>query len=98
VGTRAARAGWAGADDGAHYVTVMDLGPRAAILTPVNRIVRRRFPDDKVRAWVKHNIEEVGQIEYLLPTLHSGEAEPAQRAQTGKGAPHRQHGQPEPVH
>lgn len=34
------------------------------------------------RAWVKHNIEEVGQLEYLLPGLaSSGEAEPAQCAQ-----------------
>lgn len=30
---------------------------------------------------VKHNIEEVGQLEHLLPQLKSsGEAEPAQRA------------------
>lgn len=60
---------WSVGVDGAHYVTVMDLGVRSALLSPVNRIVRRRFPDDKVRAWVKHNIEEVGQLEHLLPTL-----------------------------
>ena len=59
---------WSAGPDGAHYVTVLDLGVRSALLAPVNRIVRRRFPDDKVRAWVKHNIEEVGQLEYLLPT------------------------------
>jgi hypothetical protein len=29
-----------------------------------------------LRAWVKHNIEEVGQLEYLLPQLKSS-AEPA---------------------
>jgi hypothetical protein len=73
---------WSAGADGAHYVTVMDLGVRSALLAPVNRIVRQRFPDDKVRAWVKHNIEEVGQLEYLLPGLaSSGEAEPAQCAQ-----------------
>ena len=73
---------WSVGADGAHYVTVMDLGVRSALLAPVNRIVCRRFPDDKVRAWVKHNIEEVGQLEYLLPQLaSSGEAEPAQRVQ-----------------
>ena len=72
---------WSAGVDGAHYVTVMDLGVRSAPLTPLNRIVRRRFPDDKVRAWVKHNIEEVGQLEYLLPQLAlSGETEPAQSA------------------
>ncbi|MCT7659791.1 hypothetical protein [Mycobacterium deserti] len=89
---------WSAGADGAHYVTVMDLGPRAAVLAPVNRIVRHRFPDTKVRAWVKHNIEEVGQLEYLLPALHSGEAEPAQRAQPGNGAPDREYGQTEQVH
>ena len=73
---------WSAGADGAHYITVMDLGVRSALLSPVNRIVRQRFPDDKVRAWVKHNIEEVGQLEYLLPQLaSSGEAEPAQCAQ-----------------
>ena len=73
---------WSAGADGAHYVSVMDLGVRSALMSPVNRIVCQRFPDDKVRAWVKHNIEEVGQLEYLLPQLaSSGEAEPAQRAQ-----------------
>jgi hypothetical protein len=90
---------WSADTDGAHYVTVMDLGVRAPLLAPVNRVLRRRFPDDKARAWVKHNIEEVGQLEYLLPRLnHSGEAEPTQRAESRDGTPHRQHGQAEPVH
>ena len=73
---------WSAGADGAYYVTVLDLGARSPLLAPVNRIVRQRFPDDKVRAWVKHNIEEVGQLEYLLPQLSaSGEPEPAQSAQ-----------------
>ena len=55
--------------EGAHYVTVMDLGVRSTLLSPVNGIVRQRFPEEKVQAWVKHNIEEVGQLEYLLPQL-----------------------------
>lgn len=60
---------WSAGADGAHYVTVMDLGVRSALMSPVNKIVCQRFPDDKVRAWVRHNIEEVGQLEYLLPQL-----------------------------
>jgi hypothetical protein len=71
---------WSAGADGAHYVTVMDLGVRSALFAPVNRLVSRHFPDDKMHAWVRHNIEEVGQLEYLLPALVSGEAEPAQRA------------------
>lgn len=62
---------WSTGADGAHYVTVMDLGVRSALLSVVNHVVRQRFPGDKMRAWVKHNIEEVGQLEYLLPQLKS---------------------------
>jgi hypothetical protein len=59
----------------------MDLGARSSLLSPINRIVRQLFPEAKMQAWVRHNIEEVGQLEYLLPQLKSsGKAEPAQRA------------------
>lgn len=61
---------WSPGSEGAHYVTVMDLGTRSAVLAPVNRMVSRRMPDVMVHAWVKHNIEEVGQLEHLLPQLH----------------------------
>jgi len=89
---------WSAGSEGAHYVTVMDLGVRSAVLSFVNKVVARRFPHDKVDAWVKHNIEEVGQLEYLLPQLESsGEAEPAQGAQGRNGTPHREHRQAEPV-
>ena len=89
---------WSAGSDGAHYVTVMDLGPRAALLAPVNRILRRRFSEAKAHAWVKHNVEEVGQLEYLLPQLESsGEAEPAQSAQGRHGAPHREYRHAEQV-
>lgn len=71
---------WSEGSDGAHYVTVMDLGTRSKRLAVANRLVMQKFPERKVHAWVKHNIEEVGQLEYLLPGLHSGKAEPAQRA------------------
>jgi hypothetical protein len=89
---------WSAGSDGAHYVTVMDLGVRSALLAAVNHVVRRRFPDDKLHAWVRHNIEEVGQLEYLLPQLEtSGEAEPAQGAQGRNGTPRREYRQAEPV-
>lgn len=60
---------WSAGSDGAHYVTVLDVGARTRFFAPINRMVHRRFPDDMLRAWVKHNIEEVGQLEYLLPQL-----------------------------
>lgn len=38
---------------------------------PVNRYLnRRRFPHHMAHAWLKHNIEEVGLLEHLLPILH----------------------------
>jgi hypothetical protein len=63
---------WSAGADGAHYVTVLDLGARSPLLSVVNRVVGRRFPEAKGQAWVKHNIEEVGQLEYLLPQLATG--------------------------
>lgn len=60
---------WSSGPDSAHYVTVLDLGARSWWMTPVNAVLRRRFPDDMARAWVKHNIEEVGLLEHLLPEI-----------------------------
>jgi hypothetical protein len=72
---------WSAGSDGVHYISVMDIGARSPLFALVNRLLCRRFSDEMLRAWVKHNIEEVGQLEYLLPRLKSsGKAEPAQRA------------------
>lgn len=68
---------WSAGVDGAHYVTVMDLGARAKAMSIVNAVALRHFPPAKSRAWVRHNIEEVGQLQYLLPLLAG--CEPAVR-------------------
>jgi len=61
---------WSEGHDGTHYVSVMDIGARSRLLTPLNHhLTKRRFPDDMVRAWILHNIEEVGHLEHLLPNL-----------------------------
>jgi hypothetical protein len=60
---------WSACAEGTHYVSVMDIGARGAVLSPLNLYVQRRFPDEMARAWVRHNIEEVGQLEHLLPQL-----------------------------
>jgi hypothetical protein len=44
------------------------LGPIAGLILPL------LFPDDKGRAWIKHNIEETGYLENFLPTLYASEA------------------------
>jgi hypothetical protein len=90
---------WSAGSDGVHYVSVMDVGARSRLLAPLNRLLCRRFSNDMLQAWVKHNIEEVGQLEYLLPQLKSsGEAEPTQRAQRRNATPRGEHRNPEPVH
>lgn len=62
---------WSLGSDGTHYVTVLDVGARSALLPLLNRVLTHRFPDPMVRAWVRHNIEEVGQLEHLLPRLEA---------------------------
>ncbi|HET6392416.1 MAG TPA: hypothetical protein VFG13_06315 [Blastococcus sp.] len=54
-----------------HYVSVLDIGARSPVFAPVNRVLIHRFPDAMVRAWVRHNIEEVGRLEVLLPQVRS---------------------------
>lgn len=76
---------WAACEEGSHYVSVMDLGARSPLLTPVNRYLTTTiFPEAMAQAWVVHNIEEVGVLEHLLPALVS------QRPLQGP-APHDQH-------
>jgi len=60
---------WSAGRGRTHYVSVLDIGARSRLLTPLTMVLTRRFPDDMVSAWVRHNIEEVGQLEHLLPRL-----------------------------
>ena len=74
---------WSAGRGRTHYVSVLDLGARAHLYAPVNRLVGRRFPDDMVRAWIRHNIEEVGQLQHLLPLLHRPAAASAADSRRG---------------
>lgn len=59
---------WSACSQGTHYVSVLDLGARSPLLDPVNHyLLARVFPERMARAWVKHNIEEVGVLEHLIP-------------------------------
>ncbi|CUR62508.1 conserved hypothetical protein [metagenome] len=61
---------WSAGRDGTHYVSVMDLGSVLPLTTPVNRYLTSRvFTEAMARAWVVHNVEEVGVLEHLLPDL-----------------------------
>lgn len=66
---------WSASPAGAHYVSVMDIGAREPWLAPFNRwLTTRAMPAALCEAWVRHNIEEVGQLEFLLPSLLAGTA------------------------
>lgn len=62
---------WSAGRGRTHYVSVLDLGARSRALAPLNRLLLRRFPDPMVTAWIRHNVEEVGRLELLLPQLRS---------------------------
>jgi hypothetical protein len=60
---------------GTFYENSLTFGPEHPLLrTFFNRLVRPRiYPDHKARAWLKHNVEEVGNFEFFLPELYARE-------------------------
>jgi hypothetical protein len=59
-------------DAGTLYENCLIVGMRAPILrVPFNALVRPRVLSDAMgRAWIRHNIEEVGNWEFFLPGLY----------------------------
>lgn len=65
---------WSRAENATHYTSVMDVGSRSTLAGPINRYARRRlFRPGMPQAWVKHNVEEVGILEKILPSLFAKE-------------------------
>src|SRR6058998_2400908 len=64
---------------GTLYENSITFGPDQPLLRPFfNKVIRPRlFPDDKARAWFKHNVEEVGNFEFFLPELYAKETRTA---------------------
>jgi len=62
---------------GTLYENSITFGPDTPLLRSLfNKLVRPRvYPDGKARAWLKHNVEEVGNFEFFLPELYAGEAD-----------------------
>jgi hypothetical protein len=59
---------------GTRYETRMRVGLSSAFLRPISRpLLRRRFSDAKAESWLKHNIEEVGNLSHFLPKLYVNE-------------------------
>lgn len=61
---------WSRGENCTHYTSVMDIGARSALARPINARLRSRvFVPGMEHAWIRHNVEEVGLFEHLLPSL-----------------------------
>jgi DAPG hydrolase PhiG domain len=60
-------------DTATQYDSVLEVGLTAPLIGPLlNRLILPcKFPEAMGRAWIAHNIEEVGQFEQFLPDLHA---------------------------
>jgi hypothetical protein len=60
-------------DGGTRYTNWLIAGVRSPIAERAlnGQIRRAMFPDDKARAWLTHNVEEVGNLESFLPDLYA---------------------------
>lgn len=65
---------WSRAAGATHYTSIMDIGARSPLATPITGYLRRRvFVPGMERAWLRHNVEEVGYLEHFLPGLYAAE-------------------------
>lgn len=62
---------------GTHYTNSLTVGIASPWAWPLNLLIRRFvFDAGRAHAWIRHNIEEVGQFERFLPTLFIRETSP----------------------
>lgn len=57
---------------GTRYHSCMRLGAESGlIIKPLSHLIRNRiFSDNRASAWLKHNVEEVGNLPHFLPALY----------------------------
>lgn len=62
--------------DGTLYRNSLTIGVEGVAGRVINPLIRRFvFDAARAKAWIKHNIEEVGQFENFLPSLYAAERE-----------------------
>lgn len=65
--------------DGTRYVNSLTIGFPSKLAKPFNFLLRRFvFDTARANAWIRHNIEEVGQFERFLPALFASETNVSQ--------------------
>jgi DAPG hydrolase PhiG domain len=58
--------------DGTLYRSLLVIGTTLPLLRrPINAFARRRFTPEMGEAWLKHNVEEVGNFQFFLPKLYA---------------------------
>jgi hypothetical protein len=59
---------------GTQYLSTLTIGSTLPLVGKlINAVVRRFiFPEAMGRAWLKHNVEEVGLLEHIVPALCAG--------------------------
>ena len=63
------------ADGGTKYTNSLTVGLKGVFSRVVNPLIRRLvFDEARGRAWLKHNIQEVGNFEFFLPRLFAESA------------------------
>lgn len=66
---------FAAVDGGTQYVSTLTIGTAIPWLSPVlNPLIHRAlFPEAMGHAWLRHNVEEVGLLEHIIPRIYEGE-------------------------
>lgn len=63
--------------EGVRYKNSLTVGAQGAVGRLVNWFIRKYlFDEARGRAWIKHNIEEVGNLEAFLPDLYARDGAP----------------------
>jgi hypothetical protein len=59
-------------DGGTQYVSTLTIGSTLPLFGRIlNRLIRRAvFSEAMGRAWLKHNVEEVGLLEHIIPRIY----------------------------
>lgn len=71
---------WSPGVEGTHYVSIMEIGAVHRWMTwPNNYLTRVVMPPERCRAWVRHNVEEVGQLPHLIPALRRDSGGPVEQ-------------------
>ena len=64
---------FAAVDGGTQYVSTLTIGSSLPLLGRLlNKVIHRAiFTEAMGRAWLKHNVEEVGLLEHIIPRIHA---------------------------